>query len=155
MIKPEFLAELRRQQRSEMILLMVQLEQIIPCWHESIASLAEQLGTDRATLNRGLVALEKRGLIKYYSISNRSGTWIWWVKRHRVDIPLTKDEPGWTVKLLSNRALLKIRISQRREWAKARNISFATLCGFLNGRQKVLYGKWELVSSPFDADTSD
>lgn len=155
MIRPEFLAELRHQQRSELILLMVQLEQIIPCWHESMTNLASQLGTDRASLNRCLVALEKRGLIKYYSISNRSGTWIWWVKRSRIDTPSAKDEPGWTVRLLSNRAILKIPISQRRAWANIRKIPFSTLCGFLNGRQRVLYGKWELLGSPFDMDIEE
>lgn len=152
MIESEFLAYLRHHHRPEMVLAMVQLEQLSPGWWESIHDLALQMGTDRSTLNRTLVHLEKRGLIRYHSISNKSGTWVWWVKRHAVDAPKPEDEPGWDLTVISNRGKIRIPISKRREWAKARGIPFPTLCNFLYGRQKVLRDRWRILRSPFDLE---
>jgi len=150
MIDPQFLADLRHRKRAEQVLLLVQLEQVAPGWWETLNDLAEQLGTDRATLNRGLRKLERDGLIRRYSISNRSGTWVWWVKRHAKDEPKPEDEPAWVLKLTTSNHFVRIPISGRREWASSRGIPLQTLIGFLNGRQTVLRNKWKLSRSPFD-----
>lgn len=152
MIEPEFLSYLRRHHRAEMVLVMVQLEQLCPGWWESLSDLAEQLGTDRATLNRSLRHLEDRGLIRRCSISNRSGTWIWWVKRHAADGPRSEDEPAWVLHRTTSRHPTRITVSGRSEWAKERGIPLQTLIGFLYGRQKVLRGQWRVVASPFDCE---
>ena len=152
MIEPNFLASLRQCQRAEMVLVMVQLEQLIPGWWESINDLALQLGTDRATLNRSLRHLRERDLIRYYSISNKSGTWVWWVKRHATDAPKPTDEPGWDLATTPSTGKIRIPISKRKEWAKARGISMSTLCGFLYGRQRILKGRWRLLRSPLDIE---
>lgn len=131
---------------------MVQLEQLCPGWWETLEDLAEQLGTDRATLNRSLRHLEDRGLIRRCSISNRSGTWIWWVKRSEGEEPNADDEPGWVLRSTTSQWRTKIPISQRRAWAKRRGIPLPTLIGFLHGRQKVLRNQWVLASSPVDCD---
>lgn len=135
-----------------MVLVMVQLEQVCPGWWESLADLADQLGTDRATLNRSLRHLEDRGLIRRCSISNRSGTWIWWVKRHAVDGPRPQDEPAWKLWSITTRRLERIPVSQRGTWAAQRRIPMPTFCGFLYGRQKVLQGRWRLTGSPWDCE---
>lgn len=164
MIDPQFLAQLRHQHRSETLLTMMQLEQIIPCdssserkwsWHESITDLALEIGTDRASLNRCLRRLEKLGLIKYHSISNHGGTWVWWVKRHPADTPNPKDEPGWDLRMTTSSHTVRIPVSKREEWAKARGIPLPTLYGFLQGRQKVLRNQWRLIRSPFDVEIVD
>jgi hypothetical protein len=152
MIEPDFLTYLRQHHRAEMVLTMVQLEQLIPGWWESIGELALQMGCDRGTLSHNLSQLEKRGLIRYYSISNKSGTWIWWVKRHSVDAPRPEDEPGWDLTVLPHRGKVRIPISKRREWAKDKGIPLSTLCGFLYGRQKVLRDRWQVLRSPFDVE---
>lgn len=133
-----------------MVLVMVQLEQVCPGWWEQLSDLAEQLGTDRATLNRSLRHLEDLGLIRRYSISNRSGTWIWWVKRHAVDGPRAKDEPAWRLRCRDTKTTIILPVSRRREWAKRKRIPMGTLCGFLYGRQELLRGRWRLVGSPWD-----
>lgn len=135
-----------------MVLVMVQLEQVCPGWWESLADLAEQLGTDRATLNRSLRHLEDRGLIRRCSISNKSGTWIWWVKRSEDDEPRPEDEPAWTLRMITSNHTARVTVSGRSEWAKARGIPLPTLIGFLYGRQTVLRGKWRVVASPFDCE---
>jgi hypothetical protein len=152
MIQTEFLSYLRRHHRAEMVLVMVQLEQVCPGWWESLEDLAEQLGTDRATLNRSLRHLEDRGLIRRFSISNRSGTWIWWVKRHAVDAPDPDQEPAWVLKSTTSKHRVRVPVSRRREWAQRRGIPLPTLIGFLNGRQNVLRGQWRVVGSPVDCE---
>jgi DNA-binding HxlR family transcriptional regulator len=151
-IEPEFLAHLRQHYRAEMVLVMVQLEQVCPGWWESLSDLAAQLGTDRATLNRSLRHLEDRELIRRYSISNRSGTWIWWVKRHEADEPKSCDEPAWRLKTSNSRRTVRVPVSGRRAWAEARGIPLPTLIGFLNGRQKELRGQWQVISNPWDCE---
>lgn len=151
MIEPQFLSHLRQHHRAEMVLVMVQIEQICPCWHQSIADLALQLGTDRATLNRSLSHLKQRGLIEYYSVA-KGGCWIWWVKRSANDAPSPKDEPGWDVRTAANHQTTRIPISKRQQWAEARGIPLATLNGFLLGRQMVLRNQWRVIRSPFDVE---
>ena len=152
MIAPEFLASLRRRLRAEMALVLVQLEQVCPGWWESLTELADQLGTDRSTLNRSLRHLEDRGLIRRCSISNRSGTWIWWVKRNEGDEPRPEDEPAWVLASTTSHHAVRVTVSGRRKWAKAQKIPLPTLIGFLHGRQMVLRGRWRLLRSPWDCE---
>lgn len=151
MIDPPFLAALRRQHRAELILLMVQLEQVVPNWWESITDLANQLGTDRSTLNHSLRELERRNLIRRASISNCGGTWVWWVKRHAADESSPSAEPAWKVKDLSNRTISRIPITGRANWAAKHGIAYSTLRSFLAGHQLTLYGRWIVQSSPLDS----
>lgn len=150
MIASEYLAMLRRRMRSEMVLVMVQLEQVCPGWWEDISDLAEDLGTDRTTLNRSLRKLEDLDLIRRTTITNQSGTWVWWVKRHANDEPRASDEPAWVLSRLKSRERERIPISKRREWARARGIPMPTLCSFLYGHQQTLRGQWRLVGTPLD-----
>lgn len=151
MIDPQFLASLRQQYRAEMILVMVQLEQLFPCWHSSITELSDQLGTERATLNRSLSQLRKLGLIQYYSIA-KGGCWIWWVKRHMDEIYDPKEEPGWDLRTTANHQTVRVHVSKRAEWAKSKKIPLATLNGFLLGYQTVLRKQWRVIRSPFDVE---
>lgn len=149
-IAPTFLAALRRQQRCEHTLLMVQLEQLVPCWWESLHDLAEQVGSERATLNKALLVLDRKSLIARASLPNVGGTWIWWVKRHPTDKPIPSLEPCWTVWDTKNRISERIPIAKRRQWAEQRNIPYQTMRGFLAGRQLKLAGRWTLQSTPLD-----
>lgn len=151
MIDPEFLSYLRQHHRAETILAMVQIEQLIPCWHESISSLALQIGADRDCLNRAMIRLKKLDLIRYYSIP-KCGSWVWWIKRHATDAPKPNDEPGWDIQMITSNNISRIPVSKREEWAISRGIPPSTLTGFLLGRQKVLRGKWRVVRSPFDVE---
>jgi DNA-binding transcriptional ArsR family regulator len=149
-IAPEFLAQLRQRHRAEMVLVLVQLEQVCPGWWESLTDLAEQLGTDRATLNRSLRQLEDLGLIRRCSISNRSGTWIWWVKRYLRDHPRPGTEPAWRLQCQQTGAEIRVPISSRRQWAADHGVPVSTLCAFLYGRQQTLRDRWRLIGSPLD-----
>lgn len=155
MIDPSFLASLRRKHRAEMVLVLVQLEQLCPDWWESLSQLAEQIGTDRATLNRSLSHLNKYGLVARHSISNRSGTWVWWVKRHASDQPNPDMEPAWIVRNVPSGRITRVTISRRNDWAVANGIPLSTLRGFLCGRQELLRGKWKVIGSPFDASPEE
>lgn len=150
MIEPEFLASLRRRHRAELMLVMVQLEQVCPGWWIGLEQLAEQLGTDRQTLNRSIRQLERLDLVRKHSISNTGGTWVWWVKRRADDAPRPEDEPAWVLRRLCNGHLERIPISQRREWARARGIAMPTLCNLLYGHTLTLRGQWELAATPMD-----
>lgn len=153
MIEPQFLASLRRRHRAELVLVMVQLEQLAPGWWLTLHDLAEQLGTDRATLNRSVRKLEDLGLLRRASISNNGGTWIWWVQRHESDAPRAEDEPAWVVRDLTRRRQTeRVTISERWEWARRRGIPRQTMRSFLSGGQLKMRGRWELVSSPLDCE---
>ena len=146
----DFLASLRQRHRAELVLVLVQLEQLAPGWWLTLHELAEQLGTDRATLNRSIRKLEDLGLLRRASISNSGGTWIWWVKRRESDEPRAEDEPAWVVRDLKRRVQQRVTISDRWQWAKEREIPRGTMQGFLGGYQRVLRGQWELIATPLD-----
>lgn len=150
MINPSFLASLRKKHRSEMVLVLVQLEQIVPGWWEDLRNLAQLLGTDRATLNRSLRHLEKHGLVRRTSYSNCGGTWIWWCAKNEMDKPNPKDEPAWLVRDIKARLTERVTISNRWNWAEKRKIPRGTMSGFLQGYQRVLRGRWEIIGSPID-----
>ena len=150
LIAPDFLASLRRQLRAEMVLVLVQLEEVCPGWWLTLTELAEQLGTDRATLNRSLRRLEDLDLLRRVSVSNTGGTWIWWVKRAEGDAPRPEDEPAWVVRDLRHWGQSRITIAERYEWGRRRGIPRQTLRSFLEGKQRVMRNRWELVSSPTD-----
>lgn len=150
MIEPSFLASLRHRYRSEMVLVLVQLEQLCPGWWLDIAQLAEQLGTDRSTLNRSLLKLDRMGLIRRASMSNGGGTYLWWVQRHEGDVPQPEDEPAWVIRDLSCRKRERITFAQRWAWADRHGIPRNTLRSFLSGQQRVLRERWDLVATPMD-----
>ena len=154
-LSPEFLAALRRQYRAELVLVLVQLEQVCPGWWIDLAQLAEQLGSDRATLNRSIRKLEQLGMVRKHSISNLGGTWIWWVKRHADDRPRPEDEPAWLLRRVCNGKLERIPISQRREWARLNGVTMPSLCNLLYGHIKVLDKRWALASTPMDGFAKD
>lgn len=149
MIDPAFLASLRRRHRAELVLVLVQLEQVVPGWWLTLAELAEQLGTDRATLNRSVRKLEDLGLLRRVSLSN-GGTWIWWAAKDEGDEPRPEDEPAWVVKEISCRTHHRVTIGDRWEWARRRGIPKQTMRNFLSGGQLVMRERWELVSTPMD-----
>jgi len=149
-IEPAFLASLRRRHRAELVLVLVQLEQVVPSWWLTLQELAEQLGTDRATLNRSVRKLEDLGLLRRASISNCGGTWIWWAARHEGDAPGPEDEPAWMLRDLSRKRPVRIPISERWAWAERQGIPRATMRSFLSGGQRVLRDRWELVATPLD-----
>ncbi len=152
MIEPAFLASLRRRHRAELVLVMVQLEQLAPGWWLTLHDLAEQLGTDRATLNRSIRKLEDLGLLRRASISNSGGTWIWWVQRTEGDQPRPEDEPAWMLRDLSRKRPVRIPISERWAWAQRQGIPRQTMRSFLAGHQRVLRERWELVATPMDCE---
>ena len=148
--RPDFLAALRRHYRAELILVLVQLEQLAPGWWLTIAELADQLGTDRATLNRSLRKLEDMGLLRRSSISNTGGTWIWWVQRDANDAPRPDDEPAWLVRDVKRRETQRIAINARWSWAQRQGIPRGTMQSFLGGHQRLMRGRWEVIASPID-----
>lgn len=148
MIEPNYLAQLRRQHRAELVLVLVQLSQLCPSSWLTLQELAEQLGTDRASLNRSIRKLEDLGLLRRASVSNYGGTWIWWVKTAATAEPNPLDEPAWVLQKISDRSLHRVPIGQRWQWAAARNIPKSTLQSFLSGKQTILRQRWKLVSSP-------
>lgn len=155
MIEAEFLASLRRRHRTELVLTLVQLEQLCPGWWADLTELAEQLGTDRASLNRSLTKLERLGLLRRESISNTGGNWLWWVKRSETDQARDEDEPGWGLRDLATRKLRHVAISKRWKWAADRGIKKTTFSAFLNGGQMVLHGRWRIESTPWDDNVTD
>lgn len=150
MIEPSFLASLRKKYRSEMVLVLVQLEQIVPGWWQDLQELAELLGTDRATLNRSIRHLEKRGLIARTSYSNCGGTWIWWCARNESDAPNPVDEPAWVLRDIKSRVSQRVTISGRWAWADKHGIPRGTMSSFLHGYQRILRNRWEITASPLD-----
>ena len=152
MIEPEYLAALRRRHRVELVLTMVQLAQRTPGWWLSLSELADELGTDRASLNKTLIKLEKLDLLRRWSISNTGGTLIWWVKQSEHDAPSPKDEPAWVLRniRLAHSQLYRVTVADRWDWAKRRKIPRGTMRSFLAGHQRVMRGRWELVSTPMD-----
>lgn len=150
MIQAEFLAELRGRHRAELVLVMVQLEQLFPGYWSDLSDLAEQLCTDRATLNRSMRKLEDLNLLRRASISNGGGTWVWWVARHRDDRPEEGSEPAWVVRDDVTHRTQRIGLTQRWEWARRYGIPRQTMRSFLMGNQLVMRDRWRLLSTPLD-----
>jgi hypothetical protein len=148
-IKPEFLASLRRRYRAELLLTLVQLEQLCPGWWPTLGDLAEQLGTDRKALNVSLLKLEDLGLLQRSTLLG-NGSWVWWVKKAEGDAPRPEDEPAWVVKNVRCRTHYRVPISDRWEWARRRKIPQATMKSFLLGKRLLMHKQWQLVSTPMD-----
>jgi hypothetical protein len=147
-IQSAFLAQLRRELRAELVILLVQIEQLVPNWWPTLTDLAEQLGTDRATLNRGLAQLERRGLLRRVTRSNCGGTWIWWVKRSADAQPDDTSAPRWILGEVTCGRRREIIVGQERAFAASYGLSHHTVRGFLAGHQPVLAKRWRLISSP-------
>ena len=150
MIHPTYLATLRNQHRCELILTLVQLEQLAPGWWPSLTQLAEDLGTDRASLNRSLTKLQALGLLRRASMGNGGGTYIWWVKTSPEDAPPPDAEPAWVVRNIENRNTYRVPISDPYAFARRRDIPRGTMRSFLAGHQLLMRGKWELIATPID-----
>jgi DNA-binding HxlR family transcriptional regulator len=149
-IQPEFLAQLRQRCRAELVLVLVQLEQLCPAFWPDLTELAEQLGTDRSTLNRSLRKLEDQQLLRRVSISNGGGTWVWWVARYQGDQPLANAEPAWVLRDLRTRKPHRVTVTRRWDWARRYGIPRSTMRNFLTGGQMVMRERWELVATPYD-----
>jgi hypothetical protein len=147
---PAYLATIRRQYRCELVLTLIQLEQLCPGWWLSMIELAEDLGTDRASLNRSISKLEALGLLRRASHGNGGGTWIWWVKTSPEDLPDPKAEPAWVVRDIRDRNRYRIPISDPYSWGQRRKIPRQTMRSFLAGGQLLMRGRWELVQTPMD-----
>lgn len=130
--------------------MLVQLEQVAPGWWLTLHELADQLGTDRATLNRSIRKLEDLGLLRRASISNGGGTWIWWVQRDEADAPRPEDEPAWVVRDLERQRTVRITLGERWIWAQREGIPRGTMRNFLAGGQQVLRERWRLLATPLD-----
>lgn len=150
MIDPAYLATIRRQYRCELVLTLIQLEQLCPGWWLSMIELAEDLGTDRASLNRSISKLESLGLLKRASHGNGGGTYIWWVKTGPEDLPRAEAEPAWVVRDIRDRNRYRIPISDPYSWARRRKIPRQTMRSFLAGHQLLMRGRWQLVATPMD-----
>ena len=150
MIDPTYLAAIRRQYRSELVLTLVQLEQVCPGWWLSLTQLAEDLGTDRASLNRSISKLEALGLIRRASMGNGGGTWIWWVKTSPHDAPCPVAEPAWVIRNVENRNCYRVPVSDPYAFARSHDIPRQTMRSFLAGRQLVMRKKWKLIATPMD-----
>ena len=153
-IQPEFLAQLRRRYRPELLLVLVQLEQLCPAFWPDIADLAKQLGTDRATLNRSLRKLEDQQLLRRVSVGNGGGTWVWWVARQRDQQPPVNAEPAWVVRDVRAQRTQRITVTERWDWARRHGIPRGTMRNFLTGGQLVMRDRWRLVATPYDEMTA-
>jgi DNA-binding transcriptional ArsR family regulator len=153
MIEPPYLAALRHQVRCELLLTMVQLEQLCPGWWADISEMAQQLGTDRASLNRSLTKLEAMGLIRRERISNTGGNWVWWVKRCEDDQPCPDAEPAWRLRDLQRGRVIRVTIRGRWQWAERQGIPRATMQSFLGGHQRTMKGRWQVAGSPWDDES--
>jgi hypothetical protein len=148
MIDPAYLAHLRRQRRGEDAMTLVQLDQLVPGWWPTLTDLAEQLGTERATLNRCLSRLEREGLLRRVTRGNSGGTWIWWVKRSAEDQPDDTEAPRWVLRDTVCNRRLEIMVGQERTFAAAKGLSYHTVRNFLAGHRPLLAKRWRLLSSP-------
>jgi hypothetical protein len=156
MIEPAYLAQLRRELRAEQAMTLVQIEQLVPGWWPTLTDLAEQLGSERATLNRCLSRLERQGLLRRVTRGNGGGTWIWWVKRSADDQPNDLEAPRWRLRDQAGGRAQEIIVGQERAFASAKGIPFNTVRNFLAGHRQLLAKRWKLVSSPLQlADESE
>ncbi len=156
MIQPAYLAQLRRELRAELVITLVQIEQLVPGWWCSLSDLAEQLGTDRDSLNRNILKLAALGLLRRVTQGNGGGTWIWWVKRSADDQPNDLEAPRWRLRDQVGGRAQEIIVGQERAFASAKGIPFNTVRNFLAGHRPLLAKRWKLVSSPLQlADESE
>jgi len=155
MIDPAFLTSLRGTIRAEMLLTMVQLEQRCPSWWPSQTELAEDLGLCRDTLTRNLYRLMRKGLVGACPNANTRGTWVYWVKRSANDRMDPNLAPAYVIRDLKSRMRQRIPVDQCKAWARRWSIPYSTLSHFLEGQQKVMRGRWELVGGPHDLEVED
>jgi DNA-binding transcriptional regulator YhcF (GntR family) len=155
MITPAYLADLRRRLRAEQTMTLVQIEQLCPGWWPTLTDLAEQLGTERATLNRCMSKLERQGLLRRVTRGNGGGTWIWWVKRSADDQPDDSGAPRWVLRDTITEARKEIIVGQERAFAAAKGIPYHTVRNFLAGHRPLLAQRWRLISTPLQIEDDD
>jgi hypothetical protein len=147
-IDPPYLAQLRRELRAEQAMTLVQIEQLVPGWWPTLTDLAEQLGTERATLRRTIGRLERQNLLRRVTRGNSGGTWIWWVKRSANDKPSDADAPRWRLRDMACNRSQVIIVGQERQFAAAKGIPYHTVRNFLGGHRPMLAKRWKILSSP-------
>ncbi len=151
MIDPDFLAQLRRRHRCQILMTLVQLEQLAPGWWPTQQALADQLGILRSELNVNMQQLVRLGLLGKIARSNSGGTWVYWVKRSEKDALDPRLIPAWVVRDQLRHTTERIQVDKQKDWALWKEIPYNTLRSFLMGRQKLMDNRWTLVCTPFDA----
>lgn len=149
MIEPDYLSFLRGKHNAQDILLLVQLEQIIPGWWQSQPELAKQLGLEPHSTGMALRRLHKRKLIEMTPYG-KGGTFIWWIKRSASDKPLLSQAPSWRVKDIKTGKIEDVFIHERRAWAERNNLNYNSFRVFLYGYRKIMAGRYKLISTPID-----
>lgn len=155
MIDPAYLSQLRRQLRAEQAMTLVQIEQLVPGWWPTLSDLAEQIGSDPATLRRCIGRLERQGLLRRVTRGNGGGTWIWWVKRSAEQEPDDTEAPRWVLRDVAGGRAFEVIMGQERKFAAAKGIPYNTVRNFLNGHRPLLAKRWKLISSPLLIDESE
>jgi hypothetical protein len=149
MIEPDYLSFLRGKYQSQDLLLMVQLEQIVPGWWPSQPELAQQLGLEPHATGQALRRLSKRGLIEMITYG-KGGTFIWWVKRSARDKPRPSDTPSWMIRNIHTGKVEQVTIYDRQSWAERNGLNYNSFRMFLYGYRKIMAGTFKLVATPID-----
>lgn len=156
MIEPKYLAQLRRTYRTEVVLTMVQLEQLIPGWWANYSDLAEQMGCNAEILSRTMVRLEGGGLIGKSGAAGRSGVWLWWIKRSADEVIDMSLQPCWILYDHTRGKRVRVPKGKEREWAESRGIVYSTFRSLMTGQTKMVNKRWTVVKGPveplFDLD---
>lgn len=149
MLSQDYLASIRRRHRAEALLVLIRLEPLCPDWWPSLAALAQELRLDRNALVRGLLELERHGLVRRCGRTNL-GLWVWWVKRHECDRPREEDAPHWLVRdvLDSGRRPTRVPVEELNAWGADRGIPRKTINSWMAGRHRMLRQRWEIVAAP-------
>lgn len=149
MIDPDYLSFLRGKYQAQDLLLMVQLEQIVPGWWQNQKELAQQLGLEPHATGQAIRRLKKRGLIEVTPYG-KGGTFIWWVKKSARDKPSQSQAPSWEIKNILTNKIERVTIHERRSWAERNGLNYNSFRIFLYGYRKIMAGKFQLVSTPID-----
>jgi hypothetical protein len=148
-IDPEYLAFLRTKNNAQDVLLLVQLEQVVPNWWPSQPELARQLGLEPHSTSQTLRRLQKKKLIEMTTYG-KGGSFIWWVKKTAKDRPDRLQAPSWTIKNIETGEREIVLINQRKSWAERNKLNYGSFRLFLYGYRKVMAGKFQVISTPID-----
>ena len=149
MLCPDYLSFLRGKYNAQDLLLLVQLEQIVPGWWQNQKELAKQLGTEPHATAQALRRLKARGLVEVVAYG-KGGSFIWWVKKSARDRPVLSDAPSWVIKNIETGKKEEVFVHERRSWAERNGLNYDSFRLFLYGYRKVMAGKFQLVSTPID-----
>lgn len=149
MIEADYLSFLRSKYNCQDLLLMVQLEQIVPGWWSNQSELAKQLGTESHTTSQALRRLRKRGLVEAIAYG-KGGTFIWWVKRSSKDKPKLSEMPSWSIKNILTGKTERVSICDRQSWAERNGLHYGSFRLFLCGYRKIMDKRFQVVATPID-----